>query len=269
MAYAKADGLRIYYEEMGEGEPALLMMPAWCVSHSGLADLPRHCSARRRVLTLDWRGHGQSDKPTGDFGAKELLEDCLAVVEASGIGEVVPVTLHHSGWVGIELRRHLGERVPAVAHLDWVVLPPPPSYMEIVRGLASPDRWQQARDQLLGIFLQNDIHNPTFTRMVKEEMTSYSGEMWMRSGREIGAGYDRWGSPLQALASLDPPVPTLHIYGQPEDPGYLAGQQEFARKNSWFQVLQVPARSPFAVFELPEAIAVAIEDHLEGSRGAR
>lgn len=32
-------------------------------------------------------------------------------------------------------------------------------------------------------------------------------------------------SPLQALATLDPPAPVLHVYAQPEDPGYLAAQQ--------------------------------------------
>ena len=207
MAQTTVDGLRIHYEDMGRGEPALLMTPAWCMSHSGLAQLPARSAAHRRVLTLDWRGHGQSDQPAGDFGAKDLMQDCLAVIQASGVERFIPVTLHHSGWVGIELRRHLGDRVPRLVHLDWVVLPPPPFYMDLLHGLASPDRWQQARDQLLGIFLQNDIHNPDFTRMVQEEMRSYSGEMWMRSGREIGASFAQWDSPLRALASLTPPPP--------------------------------------------------------------
>ena len=259
MAETTVDGLRIHYEDMGRGEPALLMTPAWCMSHSGLGPLPARSAAHRRVLTLDWRGHGQSDQPSGDFGAKDLMQDCLAVIQASGVERFIPVTLHHSGWVGIELRRHLGDRVPRLVHLDWVVLPPPPFYMDLVHGLASPDRWQQARDQLLGIFLQNDIHNPDFTRMVQEEMRSYSGEMWMRSGREIGASYAQWDSPVRALASLTPPPPTLHIYGQPDDPGYLAGQQAFARENPWFHVHKVEALSPFAVFEMPDALAATIE----------
>lgn len=37
--------------------------------------------------------------------------------------------------------------------------------------------------------------------------------------REIGVAYAKAGSPLQALANLDPPVPVLHLYAQPDDPG--------------------------------------------------
>jgi pimeloyl-ACP methyl ester carboxylesterase len=264
MAQANADGLKIHYEDMGRGEPALLMTPAWCMSHAGLGSLPARASANRRVLTLDWRGQGQSDKPSGDFGAAELVKDCLGMIEAAGVDRFIPVTLHHSGWVGIELRRQLGDRIPKVVYLDWVVLPPPPFYLDLVRGLAAPDGWQQARDQLLGLFLQNDIHNPDYTRMVQEEMRSYSGEMWMRSGREIGASFARWGSPVAALAALTPPPQTLHIYGQPDDPGYLAGQQAFAAENPWFHVHKVEALSPFAAFEMPDALAAIIEAFVTG-----
>src|SRR6202042_3212516 len=108
---------------------------------------------------------------------------------------------------------------------------------------AAPDRWQQARDALLGIFASAGLHDYDYEHMVKDEMAGYSGEMWMRSGREIGASFAKWGSPLQALSSLNPPAETLHIYGQPEDPGYLAGQEAFAKDHPWFHVLKVSARS--------------------------
>jgi pimeloyl-ACP methyl ester carboxylesterase len=265
MPQATVDGLRIYYEDAGVGEPALLLMPAWCMSHSGLARLPERCSAYRRTLTLDWRGHGRSDKPTGDFGANELAADCLAVANAAGVKQFVPVTLHHSGWAGIELRRQFPDRIPRLVHLDWVVLPPPPFYMDLVAGLAAPDRWQQARDALLGIFASANLHDYDYEHMVKEEMAGYSSEMWMRSGREIGASFAKWGSPLQALSSLNPPAQTLHIYGQPEDPGYLAAQEAFAKDHPWYHVLKVSARSVYATFEIPDYLAAAIDKFVAGT----
>ena len=66
------------------------------------------------------------------------------------------------------------------------------------------------------------------------------------------------GSPLQALATLDPPVPVLHLYAQPDDPGYLAAQQSFAAAHPWFQVSKVEARSHFPLYEAPDAMALAI-----------
>ncbi|MDZ4342542.1 MAG: hypothetical protein U1E51_08940 [Candidatus Binatia bacterium] len=67
------------------------------------------------------------------------------------------------------------------------------------------------------------------------------------------------GTPLQSLADLDPPPQVLHLYAQPEEPRYLATQQSFAAKHSWFTVTRLSARSHFPMFEVPEAMAAAIE----------
>jgi len=76
----------------------------------------------------------------------------------------------------------------------------------------------------------------------------------------LKAAYAEAGSPLRALATLDPPVPVLHLYAQPDDPGYLAAQQSFAGAHPWFRVEKLQARSHFPMFEVPEAVAAAIEE---------
>jgi pimeloyl-ACP methyl ester carboxylesterase len=70
------------------------------------------------------------------------------------------------------------------------------------------------------------------------------------------------GTPLQTLAALDPPLPVLHLYAQPEEPRYLAAQQSFAAAHPWFTVMRLNARSHFPMFEVPEAMATAIERFL-------
>jgi len=76
----------------------------------------------------------------------------------------------------------------------------------------------------------------------------------------LKAAYAEAGSPLRALATLDPPVPVLHLYAQPDDPGYLAAQQSFAGAHPWFRVEKLQARSHFPMFEVPEAVAAAMEE---------
>ncbi|MCL6505968.1 MAG: alpha/beta hydrolase [Bryobacteraceae bacterium] len=61
------------------------------------------------TLALDWRGHGQSEKPAGDFGTADLADDAMAVIEASRAEQVVPVALSHAGWVAIRTGR-IGRR---------------------------------------------------------------------------------------------------------------------------------------------------------------
>jgi pimeloyl-ACP methyl ester carboxylesterase len=262
-----SDGVRIDYADLGQGEPALVLMTAWCMSRNGFADLSDKLAANHRVLALDWRGHGASEKPAQDFGAAQLVEDVLAVVEASGVDTFIPVTMSHSGWVGIELRERLGAaRVPKIVHLDWVVLPPPPMYMDLVHGLADPNGWQQARDVLFNIWLEG-VDNQDVISFVRDEMGSYDADTWMRSGREIGGCYQRGGYPLKALSELDPPAPTLHIYSQPPDEGYYQAQVDFAGANPWYHVHRLAAHSHFPTFELSDEIASTIEDFVGKNEG--
>ncbi|KAM3092632.1 alpha/beta fold hydrolase [Phormidesmis sp. 146-35] len=262
MAQATAAGnVRIDYDDLGQGDSTILLMTAWCMSRSGYADLPQKLAKNNRVLTFDWRGHGKSETPTGDFGANELVEDAIAVIEASGAKEITLVSMHHAGWVAIELRRRLGSKIARIVHLDWVIFPPPEPYMNLVRGLAS-EGWQQARDMLFTIWTNGISNPPELVTFIKEEMGSYSGEMWMRSGREIAASFDQFSFPLQALAQLTLPVPTLHLYGQPKDPGYLVAQQDFAFKNSWFSVHQLNAESFFAQFDAVDEMVKSVEEFI-------
>lgn len=258
MAITASDGIRIHYDDCGQGEPALLMMPGWCGSRRVFDPLAERCGAMRRTLVLDWRGHGQSESPSGDFGAEDLVEDAVTVIMASGARQVVPVALSHAGWVAIELRRRLATLIPKLVFLDWIVLDPPRLFLDALLGLQSPTEWERTREQLFSMWLHG-LDIPTLTRYVREDMGSHGLVMWARAGREIGSAYARFGSPLRALAVMDERMPVLHLYAQPDDPDYLAAQQAFSAEHPWFQVRRLEARSHFPMFETPDEMAAAIE----------
>ena len=67
--YAERDGVRVYYEAFGMGEPAILFLPTWEIIHSRAWKFQIPYFARRgRVVTFDRRGNGRSDRPL-DVGA--------------------------------------------------------------------------------------------------------------------------------------------------------------------------------------------------------
>jgi pimeloyl-ACP methyl ester carboxylesterase len=249
---------RIAYEDQGRGEPALLFLPGWASDHSQVDPTARLSAKHRRVLVLDWRGHGRSERPSVDFGYDELVEDALAVIDASGAQQMVPVAQAHAGWVAVEFRRRLGERVPKLVLTSWLVLDPPPPFLAAIAAMQDPARWQEARDRIFATWLEG-VTDSDVVRFVREVMGSYGFEMWARAGREITAAYAQYGTPLKALAELDPPVPTLHLYGQPPDPGYLAAQEAFAAQQPWFRVRRLEARSHFPTIEAPAEVSAAIE----------
>jgi pimeloyl-ACP methyl ester carboxylesterase len=210
------------------------------------------------VVSFDWRGHGDSAPADSDFGTSEMVEDALAVIDATALHTFIPCSASHSGWVAIGLARRLGpDRVPAIAHLDWLLVEPSEPYMALLAQLQTPNGWPAARDKLFEIWRADDESAEIAAAIAV--MNRQGAEMWMRSGREISAEYERDSSPLRALSALDPPRRVLHLYGQPDTPEYLDAQDRFAAEHAWFSVRRLEARTHFSMIEAPAAVAEAIE----------
>ncbi len=169
MAETYSNGVRINYDDLGQGEPALLMMPGWCANRTMFKHLAPQCSTHRRTLALDWRGHGQSGPAWGDFSTEGLVEDALAVIKASGAQQIVPVATAHAGWIAIELWRRLPERISKLVLLDWIILEPPAPFVGALKAFQDPQQWEQAREQLFSLWLEG-VDNPEVIHFVRQEM---------------------------------------------------------------------------------------------------
>lgn len=249
----------IAYDDTGEGEPALVFLPGWCGSRTLFDPLCARLEGRFRTLAVDWRGHGESDPVTEDFGTAELVDDAMAVIDESGANQVVPVAVTHAGWVAIEVRRRLGpERVPGLVFIDWMVLGPPPPFLGALGRMASPETTRSTVDQVTAMWLA-DHELPALTNYVAS-VAAHSDDMFARAARATVTAFQRFRSPLDAVADLEPAPPTVHLYAQPQDPSYLDAQLRFAADHPWFQVARLDdAKSHFPTFEAPDALTERIE----------
>jgi pimeloyl-ACP methyl ester carboxylesterase len=80
--WAERDGVRLFWERYGDGEPTILLPPTWEIVHSRFwkGQVP-YLARHTRVVTFDPRGNGRSDRP-GDYEAyrrREFAADALAV----------------------------------------------------------------------------------------------------------------------------------------------------------------------------------------------
>ena len=82
----KVNGLRIYYEVHGEGEPLLLAHGATATSQSWASHLATF-TEHFRVFTPDSRGHRRTDNPTGELSYRLMADDVAALVGALGLQE--------------------------------------------------------------------------------------------------------------------------------------------------------------------------------------
>jgi pimeloyl-ACP methyl ester carboxylesterase/predicted glycosyltransferase len=94
--FVEREGVRVFWELYGQGEQTILFLPSWSIVHSRIwkGQIPyfaRHC----RVLTLDPRGNGRSDRPTDPaaYSERELAADALAVLDATETKRALLVSL--------------------------------------------------------------------------------------------------------------------------------------------------------------------------------
>jgi alpha/beta hydrolase fold len=112
--FVERDGVRIFYEVFGTGEPTVLLLPTWSILHSRLwkAQVPylaRHC----RVITFDGRGNGLSSRPESAdaYSDRELVADALAVMDATATGQAMLVSLSAGANWALPLAAEHPERV--------------------------------------------------------------------------------------------------------------------------------------------------------------
>lgn len=102
MAFFEHNGCSLHYEEYGQGVPLLLLHG---LGSSGLDweyQIPAF-SAHYRVITLDLRGHGRSDKPRERYSIKAFSADVEALIEHLHLGPVHLVGLSMGAMVGFQL----------------------------------------------------------------------------------------------------------------------------------------------------------------------
>jgi pimeloyl-ACP methyl ester carboxylesterase/predicted glycosyltransferase len=154
------DGVRIAYEVFGEGERTVLFPPVDPIveSRAWKAQVP-WLARRARVVTIDPRGNGRSDRPEGSaaYADVQFVRDTVAVMDELGIGSAVLVGLCSSVWTSLLLAAEQPERVRglvAVAPYVPFLTPPHPWRVEYDfeavpdtdRGWAKAARWHMERD---------------------------------------------------------------------------------------------------------------------------
>ena len=250
---------RIAFDDIGRGDTALLFMPGWCANRTVFRPLLHSVGKKTRAIALDWRGHGESASVEDEFGSAELVADALSVIDTAGVERVIPVALAHSGWIAFDLARRLGERVPRIVLLDWIVTPAPPPFLNALAGMQDPAAWRNVVDGVFDMWLAG-ISNAALTSFVRGEMGSYGFPMWSRAAREIASAYAEHGSPLAVLARENR-RPVLHLFADSYPAAFVDAHRAFAKEHPWFAFEALPAKSHFPMFEVPERIVSAIHAH--------
>jgi 3-oxoadipate enol-lactonase len=103
-----ASGLRLYFEELGQGVP-LVFLSGLGGDHRSFSVTVKHFGVRFRTLALDARDAGRSDRASGPYTTADLADDVAGVFEAIDLPSAHVVGHSLGGAVAQELAiRHPG-----------------------------------------------------------------------------------------------------------------------------------------------------------------
>jgi pimeloyl-ACP methyl ester carboxylesterase len=110
MPLAKANGIELYYEIHGEGEPLLLIMGLSLSSKSWFRTIPA-LSKDYKVIVFDNRGVGLSSKPNTPYSIEIMAEDAKAVLDTAGVESAHVYGISMGGMIAQRLAIQYPERI--------------------------------------------------------------------------------------------------------------------------------------------------------------
>jgi pimeloyl-ACP methyl ester carboxylesterase len=110
---AAVNGIKIYYETHGTGEPLVLLHG---FNNSGQAWRPivDEFAGRYRVIVPDLRGHGRSTNPAGEFTHRQSAKDVYALLDTLGIQRFKAMGISTGGMTLLHMATSQRDRIQAM-----------------------------------------------------------------------------------------------------------------------------------------------------------
>ena len=165
------NGVKLAYLDTGSGEPALVFIHGWCCNHAMWGEQTKAFAPEHRVVAVDLRGMGASDKPDQDYDIDGFCEDVAWLLNKIGLER--PVLIGHSmgGVITLNLLRKHPDIARAAVFVDAGIMPFPdqfqPLVAQMIEGLKSP-----AYKDIATNFVKQFLFRPESPADLRDEVTA-------------------------------------------------------------------------------------------------
>jgi pimeloyl-ACP methyl ester carboxylesterase len=246
-------GIKLAYEDRSAGKPAFVFVHGWTCDRSFFAPQAEHFARRHRVVSVDLRGHGESDKPQGPYPIAAYADDIAYVIEQLGLGKAVAVGHSMGGITVLQLAATHPDRVAAIVMVDPAPFVFPPEFQEALTAMVAAIEAgnQEPRRQ----FIADHLFLPTSDRKLVEDVLA----VMLAAPSHVAA------SAMQGILAFNGPavaaqckVPALHLAATPPlNPPHLMSQWLPTVVNGW-----TVGAGHFNHLEVPDQVNAMIEGFL-------
>src|SRR5712671_5904495 len=116
--YAPVNGLKMYYEIHGKGEPVVLLHGAFMTITNNWPDMIAGLSKTRQVIAVEMQGHGRTADIERDFTYPNLADDVAAMLDYLRIDKADVIGYSLGGGVAMQLAIRHPDKVRKVVSIS-------------------------------------------------------------------------------------------------------------------------------------------------------
>ncbi len=117
LVYTTVNGITLAYSDTGAGLP-IVLLHAFPLNRTMWAEQETALSSQFRVITVDLRGHGESDAPLWHYSLDQAADDVRALLDHLFITQGLFVGLSMGGYVLLAFCRKYADRVKGMVLAD-------------------------------------------------------------------------------------------------------------------------------------------------------
>jgi pimeloyl-ACP methyl ester carboxylesterase len=124
MPFLHRDETALFYDWIDGDKETVLLIHGWCCDHRFLKPQADHFASKgHSILSLDLRGHGQSDKPGQPYPIAGFAEDIAWICDQLSVTRCLVIGHSMGGTIAFDLAMRRPDLARAVVMLDSSVLP--------------------------------------------------------------------------------------------------------------------------------------------------
>ena len=149
--YAPVNGVKMYYEVHGSGEPVVLLHGAYMTIPGNWTGSIGELSKTRKVIAIEMQGHGRTADIKRDLSSENLADDVAALLDHLKIPSADLIGFSMGGGVALECAIRHPDKVRKVVSISadgpennlYVTAPPiPETAVPTIAATSRPSTWR-------------------------------------------------------------------------------------------------------------------------------